>query len=241
MILPYIEQRPLYDQFNFKVADERLGRLPRREQDGGRDDRRGFICPSDPKGSEPLLTSRDRHRSTTRTQAMGLWYMGWHGPDAHGPSTCPYCPATAEHAVAVGSSTNWCCQGYELGSQAGGSIRASGTFAGIFGAYPKSIAFRDILDGLSNTLMLGETLPGHCSCNSAYSPDFTETSTNIPINTMEDQSKTRASAWRRPAASRAGTPAGPTSPWATAASTSSPRPSTSSCCIRIYLGIAATA
>jgi prepilin-type processing-associated H-X9-DG protein len=36
--------------------------------------------------------------------------------------------------------------------------------------------------------MLGETLPGQCKYNSAYAPSFTETSTNIPINTMEDDS-----------------------------------------------------
>jgi len=32
-------------------------------------------------------------------------------------------------------------------------------FAGMFGRYHKSIRFRDVLDGLSNTLMAGTTIP----------------------------------------------------------------------------------
>ncbi len=49
----------------------------------------------------------------------------------------------------------------------------------------RSIRFHEVTDGLSQTLVAGETLPKHCRWNSAFSPNFSTTSTNIPLNTME--------------------------------------------------------
>lgn len=183
MVLPFMEQKPLYDRFNFKVAMNDALNKPAVESVVA-----DLICPSDPKGSEPILLTRQAVDNNPTT-AMGLWYMGCMGPTHMASATCPYCqPYSMQTPVPAPSKTNWCCQGYSFGSTANGSISA-GSFAGFFGRYPKSVGFRDVLDGLSNTIMLGETLPSHCTYNSAYAPSFTMTSTNIPINTMEDQSQ----------------------------------------------------
>jgi prepilin-type N-terminal cleavage/methylation domain-containing protein/prepilin-type processing-associated H-X9-DG protein len=181
MILPFLEQKPLYDRFNFKLAMDDPANTEAVQTIVA-----GFICPSDPKGSDPVLDNRAPGYNNP-AKAMGLWYPGCMGPTHM--DHCDFCDDQTP------SATNWCCQGWNFGSTANGSI-AAGTFAGVFGRYPKSIRFRDITDGLSNTLMAGETLPGHCQWNSAYAPNFTTTSTNIPLNTMEDAGGSTANWWR---------------------------------------------
>ena len=44
--------------------------------------------------------------------------------------------------------------------------------------------FADVRDGLSNTIMNGETLPGQCIFISAFADNFNVSPTTIPINTM---------------------------------------------------------
>ena len=171
MILPFIEQTPLYDRFNFKVPMDHADNSEVVQALVAE-----FICPSDPQGSEPVLENRAPGYNNP-PKAMGLWY-----PGCMGPTHMDRCDFFEDSTP---SASNWCCQGWNFGSTAGSGIPA-GTFAGIFGRFPKSIRFRDITDGLTNTLMVGETLPAHCQWNSAYAPNFTTTSTNIPLNTMED-------------------------------------------------------
>jgi hypothetical protein len=55
---------------------------------------------------------------------------------------------------------------------------------GMFCRCPKGVAFGDVPDGLSNTWMIGETLPGHCGWNGAFMPNFTVAPTTIPLNTQ---------------------------------------------------------
>jgi prepilin-type processing-associated H-X9-DG protein len=43
----------------------------------------------------------------------------------------------------------------------------------------------EVTDGLSNTFMVGETLPTHCVWQSVFVPNFPLSGTMIPLNTME--------------------------------------------------------
>ena len=55
----------------------------------------------------------------------------------------------------------------------------------MFGRYKKSIALKRVTDGLSKTVMAGETIPSHYVWNGAFVPNFPVSSMSIPINTME--------------------------------------------------------
>ena len=67
----------------------------------------------------------------------------------------------------------------------------------MFGRYQKSISFNEVHDGLSNTLMAGETLPTHCNFNGAYNMNFPIAGTTIPINVMEEAPEGQTTLWYR--------------------------------------------
>ena len=56
---------------------------------------------------------------------------------------------------------------------------------GLFGRHSKpKVSFNRVTDGLSKTIMNGESLPSQCLFLSAYSTNFTTFRTGIPINTF---------------------------------------------------------
>ena len=95
------------------------------------------------------------------------------------PDNCPFCPVNRP------GRSNWCCQGCNFGSFGGGCRLPDGSFVGLFGRWKKGIALKQVTDGLSNTVMIGETLPGHYVWNGAFVPNFPVSGMTIPINTME--------------------------------------------------------
>jgi hypothetical protein len=87
------------------------------------------------------------------------------------PDGCPFCP----------SGETYCCQGNNYGSN------PKGAFTGIFGRVEVAIKPAAIRDGLSNTILIGETLPSHCFHNTAFGRNFPISGTMIPLNTMEGE------------------------------------------------------
>ena len=83
-----------------------------------------------------------------------------------------------------GDLSNWCCQGYNFGTGAGAGY-PEGNTVGMFGRYRNAVTFASVKDGLSNTIMNGETLPGQCIFISAFAGNFNVSPTTIPINTMQ--------------------------------------------------------
>jgi prepilin-type processing-associated H-X9-DG protein len=144
-----------------------------------------FICPSDPKGSQPLM-NRSAQPWNPET-AMGLWYVGSMGPTVYDfPS--PFCPNSD-----IGPD-NYCGQGCNFGTEEGGFCEDMGLsgircFAGMIGRAHAGVAAKNVRDGLSHTFMVGETLPDHCRYNCLYCNNFPVAGTNIPLNQMERTNK----------------------------------------------------
>jgi len=173
MILPFVEAQAHYDLFDFS--------RPMRD----RANQRGrttpvdiYMCASDPtSGNNPILDKRGDSPSFNPAESAMLSYPGSMGP-TH-PDNCPFCPDDKP------SPDNWCCQGCNFGSFGSGCGMEDGSFAGMFGRFQKPIALKRVSDGLSKTVMAGETIPSHYIWNGAFVPNFPVSSMSIPINTME--------------------------------------------------------
>jgi prepilin-type N-terminal cleavage/methylation domain-containing protein len=127
----------------------------------------GFICPSDPAARKPV----EARYSHNITPAHMLWY-----PVSMGPThmdSCPYCPNQTP------GDNNYCCQGNNFGT---GDV-----FTGMFGRWAHAIRMAEVTDGLSNTWMVGETLPAHCTFMGVFSQNFPVSGTSIPLGTMVDR------------------------------------------------------
>ncbi len=163
-ILPQIEAQAHYDLFDFSqemnhAHNAQAHTLPVKL----------LACPSDPASKTPLLDSRCTccgYGSVSKT--MGLWYTASLGPMAC--DTCPFCPDP------VASPKNFCCQGENCGK--------NGEGPGMFFRWAKGVPFSDVQDGLSHTILLGETLPSQNIHATAFSRNMSVGYTNVPINTM---------------------------------------------------------
>ncbi|MCE9531401.1 MAG: DUF1559 domain-containing protein, partial [Planctomycetes bacterium] len=74
---------------------------------------------------------------------------------------------------------NYCCQGNNFGT--------NDVFTGMFGRWAHAIRMAEVTDGLSNTWMVGETLPAHCTFMGVFSQNFPVSGTSIPLGTMVDR------------------------------------------------------
>ena len=182
MLLPFIEQQTIYAQFNFKIhmKDQPAAALEAVIAT--------LICPSDPAGSNPIIDSPCQAGSSNPQKRMGLWY-----PMSIGPTFMDYADfcSGGKRPWTCTDPDNFCCQGCNFGSSG-----PPGNSVGMFSRYAQCIRFEDVLDGTSNTIMGGETLPAHCGWNGAYASNFPVTGTTIPLNTMEN-SPDRCSIWYR--------------------------------------------
>ena len=123
-----------------------------------------FVCPSDPGSNLPQKAVTGFRAQDGGTQ-MGLWYPGSMGPSNMDNATA--CPTGAGSFCAQG---NW-------GVSGGGLI-------GFFGRFAVSQRIAGVVDGMSNTIMVGETIPDHCNWMGAFAQNFPLSSEMIPLNQL---------------------------------------------------------
>jgi len=173
-ILPHIEQNNVFEQFDFtrRIWDS-VNRPAVRTVIPT------YICPSDAGPDKALMGGRIQVGSNNPGESMGLWYPTSMGPtrDGTGPDrACVYCPEpwSADSYCCAMTADYGCC----------GNNRQPGV--GIMDRDAHTVAFMEIRDGLSNTLMVGETIPEQCTFNGAYNHNFPIAGTTIPLNTFEE-------------------------------------------------------
>jgi len=170
-ILPYVEQQAVYDKFDFgrRMADP--VNLP-----ATRAVISTYICPADGDSGDALLGGRVQTSSQNPAGSMGLWYPVSMGPTRDGTSpsvSCTFCPAGVGSYCCADTADYGCC----------GNNGKSG--AGLFDRAAHCVSIEEIRDGTTNTIMVGETIPKHCTFNGAYNHNFPLAGTTIPLNTME--------------------------------------------------------
>jgi len=169
-IMPFAEQKNFVDSLNLTIA---TGLKNAVNATAVQQIIPMFICPTDPASANPIMT-RFSHNASP---ALALWY-----PASMGPTHMDACPLCIDITP---SPLNYCCQGWNFGSTAGGGSPA-GTFAGIFGRTPLNpVQIAHVTDGSSNTFLVGETFPSDCTFMGVFSQNFPVTSTSIPLNTFE--------------------------------------------------------
>jgi prepilin-type N-terminal cleavage/methylation domain-containing protein len=172
LIMPHIEEQSLYDKFDLKVANPMIAAVnaPLLKTVIST-----FICPSDPAAQTPIMTGRSiSHPGINPDVALGLWYPACMGPTS--TDTCVFCPLPKNSPT---DPDSYCCQGWNYGTR-----NPENNSVGMFGRFPKGFKFSQVTDGLSSTIMLGESLPDQCVYNTAFAPNFPIAGTTIPLNTL---------------------------------------------------------
>jgi prepilin-type N-terminal cleavage/methylation domain-containing protein/prepilin-type processing-associated H-X9-DG protein len=193
-ILSFLEEGAVADQYVFNLHPDEGTNLALTQSTVIR----ALICPTDPISSQPVLENRRQGAgSHNPPRAQGLWYTGSMGPTI--PDTCAFAPAPGAPQAELKYRTS--CQGCGFGTlnpaTAGDMARQPcsrfhpstdlDTCAGAICRRHLGIPLRRVPDGLSNTFLAGETLPGHWVWNCAFCDNFPVSSTHIPINTMESR------------------------------------------------------
>lgn len=165
-LLPYLEHQPTYSQIDFKQKTH-LGVNPNVLNAFYEPT---LLCPSD-----SLAGRYDNGRETDYLPGpAGTFSLGASYTPSGGPvkmNVCPVPPTTPD---------NINCKS----DQGGAAMGSGGSFGapGLIGGGPDRYSFKDCVDGTSNTLLLGETLPILSTFRMYFASHMNVASTNPPPN-----------------------------------------------------------
>ena len=162
-ILPRMEAQPHYDLFRFDLAaNNAANAIPMTRVVPG------YVCPSDDAAASPIFDNRCPVYLDPARQ-VGGWYMGCAGPVK---GSCTLCTA---------ANKPFCCQGD--GNNPWGA-KTGGKLVGLFGRSPTRSTFDQVRDGLSNTFMVGESLPADNSHGVVFGSNSPIAAVNVPMNSF---------------------------------------------------------
>ncbi len=152
LILPYMDQGPVYNNFNFNL-DYHVS--PNSDLDAGATTIPAYLCPSDPQ-SDPRCDA-----------SGGIDHGGPGGKDDLGRS----------NYAGVADSVDWTCD----------TLWPRNDGNGILHGFSKN-GIRDVIDGTSNTLLIGEVAGGvsgsfKCNMYASFNLHDTAEGINSPLST----------------------------------------------------------
>jgi prepilin-type N-terminal cleavage/methylation domain-containing protein/prepilin-type processing-associated H-X9-DG protein len=175
IVLPYIELKNLYEAFDFNQALDSARNLPYMQTRVA-----AYTCPSDDASRSGMCDGRCTSVPTGQpVRAMGMWYPGNIGPGNANP--CNFCTNN------TAGESNFCCMQYNTTTST--PFGDNGTGPGVFHRARISVRFAEVSDGLSNTIVCGESLPTMNMHLSAFGRNMSMCVTNIPLNLFATQAQ----------------------------------------------------
>jgi prepilin-type N-terminal cleavage/methylation domain-containing protein/prepilin-type processing-associated H-X9-DG protein len=177
-LLPFMEQQPLYDQIKFKVdvgANPNLALFTNLVIPG-------LMCPTDPAAGMQDRSAVIPPPRPVVAKSLGESYAPNGGPMNMGSANCTV-PAWTAGATAPENNGRNCYP--DWGGTGGMSVVPTprGMSHGLFApGWGVSYRFSDCQDGLSNTLLLGEQLPGYVLHGLYFHSHMIAATTNVPPN-----------------------------------------------------------
>ena len=188
-IMPYMELGTVLDQFD---TTQFYALSPNRELIASLVIDQ-LICPSDERASEPIVDDVEVSGRNPRVAQL-LWYTGSMGPTIPARMGLLDTPPDLAMGCVFGQryagdrSTQFCARCFQQGW-----CRDSSECVGLICRSSIGVKLKRATDGLSNTILAGETLPYHNFFNSVYSENFVVSTTLTPLNTFfEGDRETRA-------------------------------------------------
>jgi len=179
-ILPYIEEQALFDRFYNHLVTQKLALTNLAAGPLLRQIIPVYVCPSNETAANPIFEDRTDATGANPKFGLGLYYATSMGPTA--PDTCSFCPTPPGNTPppqGANQNTNYCCQGANYG------FNWDDNSTGLLGRSNRKRKFKQITDGLSKTILSGETMPEQCVYQATFAPNFSLAGTHIPLNTFK--------------------------------------------------------
>jgi prepilin-type N-terminal cleavage/methylation domain-containing protein len=201
-IMPYMELAAVVDSFDMvpKSAGD-ISWVPGSTANQAALDRlklSQYVCPSDPVAGQPLFDDRYDRSGFFLPQPPFLLQGNWYVASV-GPTQPDRCYVSAGPPALPFEKARLVCMGLNYGSNTGaletnpcypagrsGSCGQDGAFVGMFGRTTVAVKLKQVDDGISNTIMAGETIPAHNDRNSLFTNVINFASTHITFNALNE-------------------------------------------------------
>lgn len=148
-----------------------------------------LICPSDERAGDPIVDDAEVSGRNPQ-QAQMLWYTGSMGPTVQDAVL----PLSTDPSLAMGCNfgnpfaTSACAPCYRPPNNI--TCRDPSPCVGLICRNTEGVALKKVTDGLSMTILAGETIPFHSFFNTVFAENFVMFSTLTPINNIDCAGRT---------------------------------------------------